>query len=129
MPVSIESLTAVAIGIGLAAATGLRVFLPLLVAGLAARWGGLPLYDGFQWLSTPGALIALTTASVLEVAAYYIPGVDHVLDIVATPAAFVAGVIASASVMADIPPAIMWPVAIIGGGGIAGLTKVMSGLV
>lgn len=62
-------------------------------------------------------------------AAYYIPVVDHVLDVMAGPAAVVAGVIASASAMANIPPGIMWPVAIIGGGGTAGLTKVMSALV
>lgn len=129
MPTPLESLVAVSIGIGLAAATGFRVFAPLLVAGLAARWGVLPLADGFAWLSSTGALITLGTASVLEVAAYYVPGVDHVLDILASPAAMVAGVIASASVMADIPPAILWPVAIIGGGGVAGLTKASSAVV
>jgi len=126
---SIESLIAVAIGIGLAAATGFRVFLPLFLAGLAARWGDLPLTDGFQWLSSTGALIALASASVIEVAAYYIPIVDHLLDVVAGPIAIAAGVVASASVMVDIPPEIRWPVAVIAGGGIAGLTKVMSALV
>jgi hypothetical protein len=124
-----ESIIAIAIGIGLAAATGFRVFLPLLVAGAAARWGGLPLADGFQWLSSTGALLALGTASVVEVAAYYIPIVDHALDVVAGPAAVLAGVLASASAMVDIPPGVKWPIAIIGGGGIAGLTKVMSALV
>jgi len=68
MPEAAEWLTAVAIGIGLAAATGFRVFLPLLIAGAAAHWGVLPLADGFQWLSTTGALIALATASVVGVA-------------------------------------------------------------
>jgi uncharacterized protein DUF4126 len=125
----IDSLIAVAIGLGLAAATGFRVFLPLLVAGLAARFGDLPLADGFQWLSTTGALLALGTASVIEIAAYYIPIVDHLLDVVASPISIAAGVIASASVMVDIPPEIKWPVAIVAGGGIAGLTKVMSALV
>ena len=67
--------------------------------------------------------MTLGTASVFEVLAYYIPGVDHLLDLVAAPAAIGAGVIASASVMADIPPAVMWPLAIIAGGGVAGLTK------
>src|SRR5262245_52282899 len=129
MALPVESLIAIAIGIGLAAATGFRVFLPLLVAGMAARWGGLPLAQGFQWLSSNGALLALATASVVEVAAYYIPLVDHVLDVLAGPAAVVAGVLASASAMADIPPSIKWPVAVIGGGGIAGLTKTMSALV
>ena len=62
-------------------------------------------------------------------AAYYIPVVDHLLDVIAGPAAVAAGVIASASAMANIPPGIMWPVAVIGGGGVAGLTKVLSALV
>jgi hypothetical protein len=128
MPNAAESLMALAIGIGLAAATGLRVFLPLLVAGAAAHWGALPLADGFQWLSSPGVLVALATASVVEVAAYYIPGVDHLLDLLAGPAALAAGVVASASVMVDVPPWIMWPVAIIGGGGTAAATKVTSAL-
>jgi hypothetical protein len=123
MELSFESLLSVALGIGLAAATGFRIFVPLLVAGIAARSGFLPLTDGFNWLSSTPALLMLGTAAVFEVLAYYIPGVDHALDVIASPAAVGAGVVASASVMADIPPAVMWPVAIIAGGGIAGLTK------
>jgi uncharacterized protein DUF4126 len=129
MAFSVQSVAAIAIGIGLAAATGFRVFLPLRIAGAAARWGGLPLASGFQWLSSTAALIALGTASVVEVAAYYIPFVDHALDVVAGPAAVFAGVFASASTMADVPPGIIWPVAILGGGGIAALTKGMSALI
>jgi hypothetical protein len=49
--------------------------------------------------------------------------VDHLLDVIASPAALVAGAVASAAVMTDLPPSIVWPVAIIGGSGIAGLTK------
>jgi hypothetical protein len=55
--------------------------------------------------------------------------VDHVLDLLAGPVAVAAGVVARASVMADIPPYILWPVAIIGGGGVAGLTKATSAVV
>jgi hypothetical protein len=123
---SIEWVIAIAIGIGLAAATGFRVFLPLLIAGLAAHWGALPLADGFRWLATPEALLALATASLVETVAYYIPGVDHLLDVLAGPAALAAGVVASASVMVDMPPGLVWPVAIVGGGGIAAVTKVTS---
>jgi hypothetical protein len=129
MPDVAQSIMAVAIGIGLAAATGFRVFLPLLVAGAAAHWGALPLADGFQWLSSLGVLIALGTASVVEVAAYYIPGVDHVLDVLAAPTALAAGIVVSASVMVDVPPSVMWPVAIIAGGGTAAATKVTSAVV
>jgi hypothetical protein len=123
MEIGFNALLSIALGVGLAAATGFRVFLPLLVASFAARSGMLPLSDGFAWLASTPALVTLGTAAVLETLAYYIPGVDHVLDVIASPAALAAGVIASAAVMADVPPAVMWPVAIIAGGGVAGLTK------
>ena len=119
----------IALGIGLAAATGFRVFLPVLVAGLAARAGWIPLADSFSWLSSTPALLMLGTAAVVETLAYYIPGVDHVLDVLAAPAAVAGGVVVSASVMSDVPPAVMWPVAIIAGGGIAGITKGTAALV
>jgi len=123
MDVSIESLLSIALGLGLAAATGFRIFVPLLIAGLAARFDYLPLGDGFQWLASTPALVMLVTAAIAETLAYYIPGVDHALDVIASPATLAAGVVASAAVMVDIPPAVMWPLAIIAGGGAAGLTK------
>lgn len=120
---SLAPLLSVALGIVLAAATGLRVFLPLLIAGLAARNGIVPLADGFQWLASTPALLTLGTAAAFEVLAYYVPGVDHALDVIAGPATVAAGIVASASVMADVPQGVLWPVAIIAGGGVAGLTK------
>jgi hypothetical protein len=122
-------LLGIALGVGLAAATGFRVFLPLLIAALAARAGLVPLSDGFAWLASTPALVTLGTAAVLETLAYYVPGVDHVLDLLASPVTIVAGMVASASVMADVPPGVMWPLAIIAGGGIAGLTKGSAALV
>lgn len=119
----------IALGIGLAAATGIRVFLPLLIAGLAAHQGYIPLSENFQWLASTPALLMLGTAAVTETLAYYIPGLDHLLDVIASPAALVAGAVASAAVMTDLPPGIMWPLAIIGGSGIAGLTKGTSAVV
>lgn len=123
MDASWSTFAGIALGIGLAAATGFRVFLPLLIAGLAAHFGQLPLSEHFEWLGSTPALIMLGTAAAIEVVAYYVPGVDHALDFIAGPAALVAGVIASAAVMTDLPPSVLWPVAIIGGGGIAGLAK------
>jgi hypothetical protein len=120
---SFDLLFSVALGIGLAAATGFRVFIPLLVAGLAARAGWLPLTESFGWLQSTPALVALGTAAVLETLAFYVPGLDHLLDVLAGPLAVVAGVVASVSVMVDVPPEIRWPIAVIAGGGIAALTK------
>ena len=129
MDFSFTSLLSIALGLGLAAATGFRIFVPLLIAGIAARADFIPLNDSFAWLVSTPALITLGAAAVFETLAYYIPGVDHVLDLIAGPAAVVAGVIASASVMTDISPAAMWPLAIIAGGGAAGLTKGGSALI
>ncbi len=123
MDLSPASFLSIALGVGLAAAAGFRIFVPLLVAGIAARFDVLPLTDGFQWLASTPALLTLGTAAVIEALAYFIPGVDHALDVIAGPAAIGAGVVASASVMSDVPQAVLWPVAIIAGGGIAGLTK------
>ena len=122
-PELLSGLLSIAIGLGLAAACGFRVFVPLLIASLAARLGQLPLTGGFAWLASVPALIALVTATVLEVGAYYVPWLDHALDTIATPAAVLAGMLASASVLTDLPPWVKWPVIIIGGGGVAGLVQ------
>jgi hypothetical protein len=116
-------LLSVALGLGLAAAAGFRVFVPLLALGLASRHGLVPLAPGFEWLATPPALIALGTATVIEVLAYHVPFLDHLLDVVATPSAVVAGTLASAAVLTDLPPIVKWSVAVLAGGGAAGLVQ------
>src|SRR5262249_28036327 len=113
----------IVLGVGLAAATGFRVFLPMLIVSGAAYTGHLPLADSFAWLGTSSALTMLGVAAVVEILAYYVPGVDNLLDSLATPAALVAGTIVSAAVMTDVPPMVKWTAAVIAGGGVAGLTQ------
>jgi hypothetical protein len=117
------ALLSVALGLGLAAACGFRVFVPLLALGAAAHTGYVPLTPGFAWVATTPALLALGSATLLEVAAYYVPWLDHALDLLATPAAVVAGILVSASVVTDLPPLLRWAVVLIGGGGAAGLVQ------
>ena len=116
-------LVSVAIGLGLAAAAGFRVFVPLLALGLASRQGMVALAPGFEWVASPPALIAFGTATVVEVLAYHVPFLDHLLDVVATPSAIVAGTLASAAVLTDLPPVVKWSVAVLAGGGAAGLVQ------
>ena len=116
---NLDLLLSVVLGIVLAAATGFRVFLPMLIASGAAFTGHLPLDQSFAWLGTPFALTMLGVAALVEVVAYYIPGIDNLLDALATPAAFVAGTVLSAAVMTDLPPMTKWIAAIIAGGGAA----------
>ena len=118
----------IALGVGLAAATGFRVFLPMLVVSAAAYTGHLPLSENFAWLGTPSALMMLGVAALVEILAYYIPGVDNLLDALATPAAVVAGTLVSAAVITDLPPMLKWTTAIIAGGGVAGLTQGVTAL-
>ena len=113
----------VVLGVVLAAATGFRVFLPMLVVSGAAYTGHLTLDNSFAWLGTPFALTMLGVAALAEVLAYYVPGVDNLLDALATPAAIAAGTIVSAAVMTDLPPMVKWTAAIIAGGGVAGITQ------
>jgi len=118
----------IALGVGLAAAVGLRVFLPLLVVGVAAYSGHLTLSSGFAWLGSAPALVMLSIATALEILAYYIPGVDNLLDAITTPAALIAGTVVAAAVMTDLPPLVKWSTAVIAGGGAAGLTQTLTAL-
>jgi uncharacterized protein DUF4126 len=113
----------IALGVGLAAATGFRIFLPMLILSAAAYTGHLSLDERFAWLATPAALTTLSVAALLEILAYYVPAVDNLLDVLATPAAWVAGTVVSAAVMIDVPPLVKWTAAVIAGGGVAGLTQ------
>jgi len=113
----------IALGIGLAAAVGFRVFLPMLVMSVAAYSGHLTLSSGFAWLATAPALLMLSVAALLEILAYYVPGVDNLLDAISTPAALIAGTVVSAAVMTELPPIVKWTTAVIAGGGAAGLTQ------
>jgi hypothetical protein len=118
----------IVLGIALAAATGFRVFLPMLIVSGAAYAGHLQLASSFAWLGTPSALTMLSVAALAEVLAYYVPVIDNLLDTLAAPAALIAGTIVSAAVMTDVPPMVKWTAAVIAGGGLAGLTQGVTGL-
>lgn len=124
-----EILLSVALGIGLSAAAGFRVFVPLLSLSIAALTGAVELSPGFAWVGTTPALIVFASATVLEILAYAIPWFDNLMDSLATPAAVAAGIVASASVITDLPPLVRWTVALIGGGGAAGIIQGASALV
>jgi len=118
-----ELALSVCLGIGLAAACGFRVFVPVLGISVAALAGHVQLADGMAWIGTWPALTCFMTATVLEVGAYYVPWIDNLLDSISTPAAVVAGTIVVGSVVTDISPLMRWTLALIAGGGTAGLIQ------
>jgi len=114
-----ETLLSICLGIGLSAACGFRVFIPMLIVSIAANAGHLTLASGFEWLASDAAVVSFGLATVLEIAAYYIPWLDNLLDTVASPSAVIAGTIITASVMTDMSPFMRWTLAAIAGGGVA----------
>ena len=118
----------VATGLALAAAAGFRAFVPLFAAGLAIHFGYVEAAPGFAWLGEPLVLLALGIATLTEIAAYYIPGVDHVLDLAGAPVAIAAGIIAAAGVMVGLPDWLRWLTAIGAGGVITTGGHVLSAL-
>ncbi|HST91166.1 MAG TPA: DUF4126 domain-containing protein [Brevundimonas sp.] len=95
------------LGLGLASATGLRTFLPLLMLALAARFEmfGVRLIDQMDWLVSWPAIAALSTAAVAEFAGDKIPAVDHALNAVGYVSRPVAGALAAGSVFWAVDPA------------------------
>lgn len=107
------------IGIGLAAASGFRVFLPLFAVSLASYLGWIPMGDNFEWLSGLPTLITTGIATLIEILAYYIPVVDNFLDTLSIPLATVAGSVLFASQFMELGTFPQWALALIAGGGTA----------
>src|SRR5688572_6479985 len=115
-----ELLLSICVGLGLSAACGFRIFVPLLVTSIAAHSGHLTLASNFQWIGSTEALTAFSIATALEIGAYYVPWLDNFLDTVATPTAVVAGTMMTASMITDVSPFLKWSLAVVAGGGLAG---------
>ncbi len=94
------------LGVGLAAATGFRTFLPLLMLGLAAKFQlfGMELADAMTWLDSTPALIALAIATFVELAADKIPAVDHFLSAIGTVIRPIAGAVAAGAAFSQFDP-------------------------
>lgn len=123
MNIDMDLVTSIVIGVGLAAACGFRVFVPLLLMSAASQAGQLTLAPELEWIGSTPALTAFAIATALEIGGYYIPWVDNLLDSIATPAAVVAGIFAMGGVVTDLDPFLKWAIAIVGGGGTAGVIQ------
>jgi hypothetical protein len=119
--------TQLAMGFALAATVGLRTFLPLLAAGLLARFGYVDLGHSFEWMSRTPALIVFGSAVIFEVLADKVPGLDHAMHAVESFVKPVAGTIVAASMFTNIDPMTAVVLGLVGGGTIAGAVHVAKG--
>jgi hypothetical protein len=89
----------------------------------ASVLGHVDLPARFDWIENPQAMTLFAIAALLEIIGYSIPWFDHLLDIVATPAAIISGTIVAASLAPEMDPLAKWVLALAFGGGAAGITK------
>jgi len=120
---TVEIIFSVFLGIGLAAAVGFRVFLPLLVLSLAGFYDYIPLNESWAWAGSLTAVITLGVATLVEIFGYYIPWFDNVLDTIAIPLAAIAGTAVMMATVSELSPVVTWALAIIAGGGTATAIK------
>lgn len=94
------------LGLGLASATGLRTFLPLLMLALAAKFElfGVRLIDQMEWIVSWPAIAALGTAATAEFAGDKVPAVDHFLNAIGYVVRPLAGAVAAGSVFWAVEP-------------------------
>lgn len=113
-------------GLGLSAACGFRIFVPLLAISIAALSGNLELAPDWAWMGGYPAVITFGIATIFEVGAYYLPWIDNLLDVVATPTAIIAGTMITASFIPEMSPQLQWTLAAILGGGAAGSVQLLT---
>lgn len=116
-----STLLSLFLGVGLAAASGFRIFLPLFVLSLATKLTGnyIQIDESLAWVGSWPALITLGVAMIVEIGAYYVPFIDNMLDTISVPLATVAGTFAVGATLADMNEVATWALAIIAGGGTA----------
>lgn len=112
---------AAAAGTAIAAACGLRAFLPLLALGLGVRFGFLHVAPAGEWIATTPALISLMWATAVELAADKVPALDHALDAIATLLRPLAAAAAAWCTFVGVHPAIAVVAALILGTGAMGV--------
>ena len=124
----IDILVASSLGLGLAAASGFRVFIPPFLYGLFLRLDmvpiSIPMTGISEWMASDIGLIILGVAMIVEILGYYVPWIDNLLDTIASPAAIIAGVMMMSSTLSDTHPALQWGASIIAGGGVSGTIQI-----
>ncbi len=130
MPQVSETISAIAMGIALSACCGFRIFIPLLAASLAGYFNWISLPDTVNWMGSLTSVICFGTAALLEIAAYYIPFVDNLSDLIATPLAAGAGTLVAYSILPaqENSELLQWILALVAGGVSAGTIQSGTGL-
>ena len=108
-------------GVAIAAACGLRAFLPLHALSIGVHFGLVRVDSSAAWIGGMPATIALLWATVLELAADKVPALDHLLDLIGTAIRPLSAGIAGWVTFTGIHPALGVAAALLLGAGAMGV--------
>ncbi|WP_459624992.1 DUF4126 domain-containing protein, partial [Burkholderia sp. 3C] len=114
---------AISLGAGLAWASGLRLYLTVLIAGVLARTGLVHLPDTLAALTSPWVIGAAAVLAVAEFLADKIPAFDSLWDAIHTFIRIPAGAVLAAGALGHADPTVL-AVAGLAGGTLAGSAHV-----
>lgn len=107
--------TIIALGMGLAWASGINLYAALLALAVMANTGGIVLPDQLQVVESPLVLVAAAIMYFIEFFADKIPGVDTGWDAIQTFIRIPAGAMLAAASVGEISPAVELAAGILGG--------------
>lgn len=108
-----------AAGLLLAAATGLRAFLPLCLVAWGTRLGWFEPHPALAWIGSTTALVCFTAAVVIEVLADKFPAVDSFVDSIQSFVKPVLAIAVMAAPLVELEPLYAAVVGILAGAPIA----------
>ncbi|WP_322496672.1 DUF4126 domain-containing protein [Chloroflexus sp.] len=115
-----ETIIALASSLGLATATGLNAYLPLLTVSILSRLDLIQLSEPFDLLAHPIVMIVLAALAIIDFIGDKVPAVDSVLHIIGLVISPIAGAIVALAAAQDvvaIHPAVVAIAAIIAAAG------------
>ena len=108
-------ISSIILAFGLSAACGFRIFIPPLTYSLLYKADLVHLGEGWYWIGSDWVIAVLALAALFEIIGNLFPWFDNLLDLLATPAAIIAGTILSAFSLSEIDPGLKWMLSVISG--------------
>lgn len=105
----------IALALGAAWLSGVRLYAMVAILGLLGKYGGLQLPGALTALENPWVIGVASTLLVVEFIADKVPAIDSVWDVVHTFIRIPAGAVLAASAFGDYDPTIKVVAALIGG--------------
>jgi hypothetical protein len=115
-----EGIIALATGLGLATASGLNAYLPLLTIGIFARMGWIQLAEPFGFLTNIFVLLIIAALAALDFVGDKVPAVDsalHAGGLIISPIAGAILALASQGDVASVNPLLVGIAGIVAAGG------------